>query len=187
MADARGRGCGCLRQALCCLRVQAQRLSQRAAHLHTPTSDPLLLPRCRPVQAEVTRSHRMEGSYINKSLLTLGTVIHKLSDGHAAHIPFRDSKLTRLLQNSLTGACWVLLHTPLTRLLAWPCAEHCLLDPDWQALGAYVLLGKWAPLSSTLPTTGFIWPHCCRVWRQDGCGVHHHPRLHPGRGDPQHP
>jgi len=28
----------------------------------------------------------------------LGTVIAKLSDGNAAHIPFRDSKLTRLLQ-----------------------------------------------------------------------------------------
>jgi hypothetical protein len=46
----------------------------------------------------------MEGSFINKSLLTLGTVIHKLSEGKAAHIPFRDSKLTRLLQGSLTGS-----------------------------------------------------------------------------------
>ncbi len=45
----------------------------------------------------------MEGSFINKSLLTLGTVIHKLSEGKAVHIPFRDSKLTRLLQGSLTG------------------------------------------------------------------------------------
>ena len=28
----------------------------------------------------------------------------KLSEGNAAHIPFRDSKLTRLLQGSLTGS-----------------------------------------------------------------------------------
>ncbi|PSC70283.1 Kinesin-related 11 [Micractinium conductrix] len=55
-------------------------------------------------KAEISRSHRMEGSFINKSLLTLGTVIHKLSDGKAVHIPFRDSKLTRLLQASLTGS-----------------------------------------------------------------------------------
>ncbi|DBB05620.1 TPA: hypothetical protein ACH3X1_012239 [Trebouxia sp. C0004] len=54
-------------------------------------------------KAAVNKGHRTEGSYINKSLLTLGTVIAKLSDGNAAHIPFRDSKLTRLLQSSLTG------------------------------------------------------------------------------------
>lgn len=54
-------------------------------------------------KAEVNRSQRVEGSFINKSLLTLGTVIHKLSEGGAAHIPFRDSKLTRILSNSLTG------------------------------------------------------------------------------------
>ena len=54
-------------------------------------------------KAEVNRSQRVEGSFINKSLLTLGTVIHKLSEGGAVHIPFRDSKLTRILSNSLTG------------------------------------------------------------------------------------
>ncbi|XP_010534371.1 PREDICTED: kinesin-like protein KIN-7L, chloroplastic isoform X2 [Tarenaya hassleriana] len=46
---------------------------------------------------------RKEGSYINKSLLTLGTVISKLTDRRASHIPYRDSKLTRLLQSSLSG------------------------------------------------------------------------------------
>ncbi|GMH42753.1 hypothetical protein BSKO_10672 [Bryopsis sp. KO-2023] len=54
-------------------------------------------------KAAVSKGHRVEGSYINKSLLTLGTVIHKLSDGHSIHVPFRDSKLTRLLQSSLSG------------------------------------------------------------------------------------
>ena len=49
-------------------------------------------------KAVLDKGHRTEGSYINKSLLTLGTVIAKLSDGSAVHIPFRDSKLTRLLQ-----------------------------------------------------------------------------------------
>lgn len=39
-----------------------------------------------------------------QSLLTLGAVISKLSEGCALHIPFRDSKLTRLLQNSLSGS-----------------------------------------------------------------------------------
>ncbi|XP_023772910.1 kinesin-like protein KIN-7C, mitochondrial isoform X1 [Lactuca sativa] len=54
-------------------------------------------------KTETTGMRRKEGSYINKSLLTLGTVISKLTDGKAAHIPYRDSKLTRLLQSSLSG------------------------------------------------------------------------------------
>ncbi|CAN7124180.1 unnamed protein product [Brassica rapa subsp. narinosa] len=45
-----------------------------------------------------------EGCHINRSLLTLGTVIRKLSKGrNGGHIPYRDSKLTRILQNSLGG------------------------------------------------------------------------------------
>lgn len=40
-----------------------------------------------------------------RSLLTLGTVIGKLTDpsSSSAHIPYRDSKLTRLLQPALSG------------------------------------------------------------------------------------
>lgn len=48
----------------------------------------------------------MESSYINKSLLTLGAVISKLAEekrSSIGHIPFRDSKLTRILQSSLSG------------------------------------------------------------------------------------
>ncbi|XP_078150453.1 P-loop containing nucleoside triphosphate hydrolases superfamily protein isoform X2 [Carex rostrata] len=47
-----------------------------------------------------------EGSHINKSLLTLGSVIQKLSEGaqnQGGHVPYRDSKLTRILQPALGG------------------------------------------------------------------------------------
>ncbi|KAI8380953.1 uncharacterized protein BYT42DRAFT_544921 [Radiomyces spectabilis] len=46
-----------------------------------------------------------EGIAINAGLLALGNVISALGDEHrrAAHIPYRDSKLTRLLQDSLGG------------------------------------------------------------------------------------
>ncbi|XP_047979294.1 kinesin-like protein KIN-7C, mitochondrial isoform X2 [Salvia hispanica] len=54
-------------------------------------------------KTETTGLRRKEGSYINKSLLTLGTVISKLTDGKSTHVPYRDSKLTRLLQSSLSG------------------------------------------------------------------------------------
>jgi hypothetical protein len=48
----------------------------------------------------------MESSYINKSLLILGAVISKLAKekrSSMGHIPFQDSKLTRILQLSLLG------------------------------------------------------------------------------------
>ncbi|KAI4336818.1 hypothetical protein L6164_015298 [Bauhinia variegata] len=44
-----------------------------------------------------------EGGHINRSLLTLGTVIRKLSKGGSGHVPYRDSKLTRILHNSIGG------------------------------------------------------------------------------------
>jgi kinesin family protein 3/17 len=44
-----------------------------------------------------------EATNINKSLLTLGIVITSLVDGSSTHIPYRDSKLTKLLQESLGG------------------------------------------------------------------------------------
>ncbi|PKY41414.1 kinesin-domain-containing protein [Rhizophagus irregularis] len=55
-------------------------------------------------KATTSIDRRKEGAYINKSLLTLGTVISKLTENSSGgHIPFRDSKLTRILQNSLSG------------------------------------------------------------------------------------
>lgn len=64
-------------------------------------------------KAAESKERRTEGSHINKSLLTLGTVIAKLSenkdkdgksnDKDAKHLPYRDSKLTRLLQGALSG------------------------------------------------------------------------------------
>ncbi|XP_031645496.1 kinesin-like protein KIF3A isoform X7 [Oncorhynchus kisutch] len=44
-----------------------------------------------------------EATKINLSLSTLGNVISALVDGKSTHVPYRNSKLTRLLQDSLGG------------------------------------------------------------------------------------
>ncbi|KAL6869270.1 Kinesin-like protein kip2 [Amphichorda felina] len=65
-------------------------------------------------KAAESKERRQEGAHINKSLLTLGTVIARLSewkekegkgggDKDSKHLPYRDSKLTRLLQGALSG------------------------------------------------------------------------------------
>ena len=75
-------------------------------------------------KAAENKERRTEGAHINKSLLTLGTVIGRLSgedekekedgakptekdtenkDAKLKHLPYRDSKLTRLLQPALSG------------------------------------------------------------------------------------
>lgn len=69
---------------------------------------------CDLAGSERAASHsdrRKEGGYINKSLLALGTVITKLSESVGSsgnvHVPYRDSKLTRILQPSLSGGSMV--------------------------------------------------------------------------------
>ncbi len=52
----------------------------------------------------------LETKKINLSLSTLGKVINALTEVNKKHIPYRDSKLTRLLKESIGGNC-------LTRLI----------------------------------------------------------------------
>ena len=67
------------------------------------------------IRDDVSRERGRERSNINKSLLTLGRVIIMLNDqsnnkkSSQLRIPYRDSKLTRILQNSLGGTCKTLI------------------------------------------------------------------------------
>lgn len=60
-----------------------------------------------------------QGIFINKGLLALGNVIKALTSKANRHVPYRDSKLTRILQDSLGG-------NSLTMMIACvsPKAEH---------------------------------------------------------------
>ncbi|KAK9836595.1 hypothetical protein WJX74_004004 [Apatococcus lobatus] len=71
-----------------------------------------------------------EGTSINKSLLTLGTVINKLSEGvqvQGGHIPYRDSKLTRILQPSLGGNAKTVIICNLTPAMIHADESHSTL------------------------------------------------------------
>ncbi|KAH8052962.1 hypothetical protein JL721_10782 [Aureococcus anophagefferens] len=63
---------------------------------------------------------------INKGLLALGNVVSALAErteasGAARHVPFRDSKLTRLLRDSLGGSA---------RTYMVACVSPCAADAD---------------------------------------------------------
>ena len=57
----------------------------------------------RQSKTQATGDRLKEANKINLSLSALGNVISALVDGKSAHVPYRDSKLTRLLQDSLGG------------------------------------------------------------------------------------
>ena len=57
----------------------------------------------RAIATEGRSARSVEGANINKSLLALSSCIHALCEGRK-HIPYRNSKLTQLLRDSLGGA-----------------------------------------------------------------------------------
>ncbi|CAH0730290.1 unnamed protein product, partial [Brenthis ino] len=57
----------------------------------------------RQSKTQATGTRLKEATKINQSLSVLGNVISALVDGKSTHIPYRNSKLTRLLQDSLGG------------------------------------------------------------------------------------
>lgn len=75
----------------------------------------------RQAKTGATGDRLKEATKINLSLSALGNVISALVDGKAKHIPYRDSKLTRLLQDSLGGN---------TRTLMIACVSPASRDYD---------------------------------------------------------
>ncbi|XP_049849938.1 kinesin-related protein 4-like [Schistocerca gregaria] len=88
------------------IKVKSEKLSDRPKDI-TKTSVLNLVDLAGSERASLTGAEGTrlkEGSHINKSLLALKRVISALAEKKgAAHIPFRDSKLTRILQPALGG------------------------------------------------------------------------------------
>lgn len=96
--------------------------------VHTDSSSTKILQRSKLHLVDLAGSERLkktgafglrlkESIKINSSLLVLGNVINALSDDQAQqHIPYRDSKLTRILQDSLGGNSKVTLISKYTYL-----------------------------------------------------------------------
>lgn len=71
-------------------------------------------------KSEVTGERLKEAQHINKSLSALGDVIASLAQKNA-HVPYRNSKLTQLLQDSLGK---IVLQFLRTLVLEVECSEH---------------------------------------------------------------
>jgi kinesin family protein 1/kinesin family protein 3/17 len=89
------------------IRVQQKRQEQRGKIMKEIAMNAKInlvdLAGCeRASKTGATGGRLKEGAAINKSLSALGTVINSLAEG-AEHVAYRDSKLTRLLQESLGG------------------------------------------------------------------------------------
>jgi kinesin family protein 3/17 len=76
-----------------------------------------------------TGERLVEATKINLSLSTLGNVISALVDGKRTHVPYRNSKLTRLLQDSLGGNSKTVM-VQLLQLSAKHACMHTQLGAD---------------------------------------------------------
>eukprot|EP00891_Asterochloris_glomerata_P008974 jgi/Astpho2/8974/e_gw1.00133.97.1_t len=78
-------------------------------------------------RTQVEGNQLKESQAINRSLLALGDVIQALQQ-KAAHIPYRNSKLTRLLEDSLGGQSKVLMVVACSPSLADVAETKCSLE-----------------------------------------------------------
>jgi kinesin family protein C2/C3 len=77
-------------------------------------------------KSEVEGDHLKEAGHINKSLSALGNVMEAL-DRKASHVPYRDSKLTYLLQDALGGNSRTMMVVAVTPLdVAYDESVHAL-------------------------------------------------------------
>jgi len=100
-----------------------------------------------PKNGQGSSEEERERKSINQSLLTLGRVIAALRDG-SGRIPYRDSKLTRLLQDALGGHCQTVIIATISPAMGSVDETISTLSYSEQALGI-----KNRPVASSLLRT----------------------------------
>lgn len=98
----------------------------------------------------VSGARLTEAKSINKSLSALGDVINALAT-KASHVPYRNSKLTRLLQDSLGKSGKVLMIVQISPTLKDAPESHCSLLFAERARGIELGPAKKHIKSSPLP------------------------------------
>ena len=129
--------------------LPTQKMPNKCTSRHTRTlsvrdpdpnadSDPDLNPAERLKKSESQGMRLKEALHINTSLTALGKVVMALDpNANQSHVPYRDSKLTRLLQNSLGGNSYTTLLATIhpqvgqssARFLAWHAEPTDSTDP----------------------------------------------------------
>lgn len=74
-------------------------------------------------KSEATGERLEEAKHINRSLSALGDVMAALAARDAKHVPFRNSKLTQLLQDSLCGQAKAMMFIHIAPE-AWPLSPY---------------------------------------------------------------
>lgn len=108
----------------------------------------------RQAKTGATGQRLKEATKINLSLSTLGNVISALVDGKSTHVPYRNSKLTRLLQDSLGGnsktmmVSWeMLLPVPAIDLFLQRQHNDFARRTAWHLLVSFRAICSWEPFT----------------------------------------
>ena len=127
--DARAKEAGLINKSLLTLGRVITALVEKTPHIIVQAlSQPKLMSAVLDCRSGAVDARAKEAGLINKSLLTLGRVITALVE-KTPHVPYRDSKLTRLLRDSLGGrtkTCVIATIAPTVQ-----CQEETLSTLDY--------------------------------------------------------
>ncbi len=92
-------------------------------------------------KSEATGDRLDEAKHINRSLSALGDVMAALANKDARHVPFRNSKLTQLLQDSLCGQAKAMMFIHIAPEVRGLFQKDCHSSAEAESCGVGILDG----------------------------------------------